>query len=473
MKKRNYNKIKKTHKSKKTEQPEIYALKKDKEGIVLSRKEFIGTLGAISAGVILMPFESCTSEAEKKIREKKIENINEEGISNFKAHSSIIMSVCFSPDGKMLASASYKDNVKLWSIPDGMLQKSLFHSGDVFLAIFCPDGKTLASGIGNRIKLWSIPNGELIKELEGHTDSVKSLCYSPDGKTLASGSMDGIIKLWSIPDGVLQKTLKGHQYDVSSICYSPDGKIIASGSGDNSIKLWSIPEIKQQKAIKGHSNTITSVAFCPDGKILVSASKDNTIKLWSISDGKLMKTIEGEPKEVNGINISPDGKFLAVCRGFTIELWSFPDGKLQQTLFHFGDTDSVSFSPDGKTLASGGTDGTIRLWTMPGGKPVYIFFDPEITKKTKTKIVKQMGKEIKSQSFNTSLPVGVTCICDCIASSRTYQGSAIICTCDNITIPETSSLSDRMICNCDTVTVGTDNPSSGGGSGSSTYWYPN
>jgi hypothetical protein len=110
---------------------------------------------------------------------------------------------------------------------------------------FSPDGKILASGSwDNTIKLYSMPDGLLLKTLEGHTHDVESVCFSPDGKILASGSSDKTIKLWSIPDGELLKTLEAHTGFVRSISFSPDGKILASGSADSTIRLWTMPDGK-------------------------------------------------------------------------------------------------------------------------------------------------------------------------------------------------------------------------------------
>ena len=158
------------------------------------------------------------------------------------------------------------------------------HGDNVYSVAFSPDGKILASGsLDNTIKLWDVQTGAGIKTLQGHGDRVYSVAFSPDGKILASGSLDNTIKLWDVQTGVCIKTLQGHGYSVYSVAFFPDGKILASGSLDNTIKLWDVQTGAGIKTLQGHGDRVYSVAFSPNGKILASGSMNNTIKLWDVS----------------------------------------------------------------------------------------------------------------------------------------------------------------------------------------------
>ncbi|WP_016952361.1 caspase family protein [Anabaena sp. PCC 7108] len=147
-----------------------------------------------------------------------------------------------------------------------------------------------------------------MNSLEGHRSAIKNVGFSPDRKTLASVDDDGVIKLWN-SDGTLRQTIHGHSRYVNGISFSPDGKMFASASGDGTVKLWNLADSKLIQTFLGHSRAVNKIIFSTDGKNLVSASDDGSIKVWSL-DGSLLRTIK-VGSSVKDITFSPDGKFLA------------------------------------------------------------------------------------------------------------------------------------------------------------------
>ena len=287
-------------------------------------------------------------------------------IKTIKAHTDGVISISFSPDGKFFLSASQDGTVKLWS-RDGKLVKAFDNYGDwVEEATFSPDGQSFATVSGQEIKLWS-RNGQnwyLSETLADHTNTARSANFSPDGKTLISGSSDNTIRLWSLHSKIPRITAN-HQKTLKSMSMTPDEQIIATASNDATIKFWN-KEGNLLKNVEAHNNWIFDISFSPDGQTIASASKDKTVKLWS-RDGELLSPPLVHNSAIVSLSFSPDGETIATAiADETINLWS-RHGKLLRTFQgHSGEVWGVSFSPDGKTIASGSWDNTVKLWNLDG-----------------------------------------------------------------------------------------------------------
>jgi WD40 repeat protein len=258
------------------------------------------------------------------------------------------------------------------------------HEQDVISVTFSPDGKFLASGSSDKtVKVWEVGSWREVTTLRGHEDQVSSVSFNPDGKFLASGSSDKTVKVWEVGSWREVATLREHGYLVWSVTFSPDGKFLASGSLDKTVKVWEVGSWREVITLR-HGDPVTSVAFSPDGKFLASVSvggkflasggreTTTTMKVWEVGSWREVTTLRGHEDQVNSVTFSPDGKFLASgSLDRTVKVWEVGSWREVTTLRgHENWVWSVTFSPDGKFLASGSSDKTVKVWEVGSWREV-------------------------------------------------------------------------------------------------------
>jgi WD40 repeat protein len=298
---------------------------------------------------------------------------------SIQCHSSIVMSVAFSPDGKRVVSGSRGGTVCLWDSCSGQpIQPFQGHTEHVWSVVFSPDGKRIAScSADHTARIWDSQSGQPIgPPFRCHSREVNSLAFSPDGKRIVTGSDDRTVSVWdSESGGPIGLPFRGHTGWVRSVSFSPDGKRIISGSDDHTIRIW---DEKSGLAIEppsqGHTGGVKSVAFSPDGKRVISGSDDKTLRMWDAHSGKLIGLpFEGHTDSVRSVSFSPDGKrIISGSDDHTIRIWDPQNRQTNQLPFqgHTGGVNSVAFSPDGKRVISGSDDKTVRMWDSQYGKPI-------------------------------------------------------------------------------------------------------
>ncbi|MFN6566298.1 TIR domain-containing protein [Dendronalium sp. ChiSLP03b] len=287
-------------------------------------------------------------------------------------HNGLISRVEWSPDGKILASASFDRTIKLWNLATGQCIHTLEgHNRRVWTIVWSPDSQYIASGSAdNTIRVWRTDTGKLIRKHPMHTGVCLCMAWSPDNTIVAAGGTgdDWSIILMDITNRIDQ-IIEGHSGQVNSLAWSPDGKVLASASHDSTIRLWDKETKQLKKILRGHSGDVYSVAWSPDGQRLASASHDRTIRLWNPQTMQLLFILEGHTASVNCVQFSNDGKFLASkSSDDTVRLWHCDTW---QTLTVLEEATSKSlpfglaFHPIKPILATlGEADTTIRIWKI-------------------------------------------------------------------------------------------------------------
>ncbi len=285
-------------------------------------------------------------------------------------HTSDVVEVAFTPDGKRVVSAGKDATIRLWDTTTGEQLSTLQgHEGRIDGLAVSPDGSSIASaGSDAKVRLWNAKSGDVLHTISGHQGAVNGLAFSPTGDRIASASADKSIKVWDTMSGEEMYTVTGHTASVEGVAFSPDGKQLAStSSGEKTIRIWDSRTGNQIKVVHHPYAEVRHLAFSPDGTRLASVTYGSYL-LWETQTWDLVAEVRAHSRVVRCVAFSPDGTHCATAGDSSeIKLWDTRTGSLINTLCgHAATVWSVAFSPDGTRLVSASADRTVKIWNVHG-----------------------------------------------------------------------------------------------------------
>jgi WD40 repeat protein/predicted Ser/Thr protein kinase len=299
-------------------------------------------------------------------------------VKSTEAQGGWVNALAFDHAGGRLASGSNNAQIAVWSFPEMReIMRLAGHHGRVGDLTFAPDRDILVSGGGDQtLRVWDLnrPGGHRI--LRGHRGGVTAVSFSSDGKYLYSGSYDDTIKLWPVGFGESSDVLYQPRF-LYSIAFSPDGKVLAASDylGHTAALFDVAGRRRWEQSIGKHSEVVQRVAFSPDGRFLATAGGDNEVQLWNLAQNKIAFFIP-KTRHIFGMAFHPSQPLLVVAEG-KVRFWNTETGIEVKSPVEppANDAVRVAFSPDGKWIAFGMTDGTVSLHNLLSGEAPRLFHE--------------------------------------------------------------------------------------------------
>ena len=166
------------------------------------------------------------------------------------------------------------------------------HSDTVFGVCFSPDGKMLATASADKfVKTFELPSGKFVKAFEGHTNHVLDVGWKGDGKLLASAGADNVIKVWDYEKGEQTRTIAGHAKQVTRLLFVGKTSQVVTCSGAQNVRYWNVDNGGGGISFGGSRDFLYAVGVTPDGKVVAAGGEEGVVRLYNGTNGQLLKTL--------------------------------------------------------------------------------------------------------------------------------------------------------------------------------------
>lgn len=305
-------------------------------------------------------------------------------------HYSEVTAVCYSPDGRFIATGSHDKTVKLWRRSDGREIRSYQgSSSDISrVEIDRQAEMILAVSDDGTVLIWDLENGDIMQKLKPENDGFTCASFSPDGSKIITGSRRSHVSLWDIHSenrlmefrAVPQSLTGARSFEypgAKSVLFSSDGKYIIAGVADYTVIMWDAVSGKEVRKFKKTRTTCTSclieAVITPDNRYLISGNSDS-LKVFDAQTGMLVRELYGQGGTPENLSISADGRYLGASEYGVAEIWDLQTWKLVARSGNYSDRRvlSVAVSPDGKEFVAGNEKRTADVAAIPSGQELMV-----------------------------------------------------------------------------------------------------
>ncbi|RPA76851.1 WD40 repeat-like protein [Ascobolus immersus RN42] len=293
----------------------------------------------------------------------------------FNQHSARVKCATFHPDSNLLIVGFSNGVFGLYELPDfNMIHTLSISQNAIDFVTINKTGEWLAFGASKlgQLLVWEWQSESYILKQQGHFDAMNCLAYSPDGQRLVTGADDGKIKVWDTQSGFCVVTFTEHTSGVTAAEFAKKGNVLFTASLDGSIRAWDLVRYRNFRTFTAPERLqFTSLAVDPSGEVVCAGSMDSfDIHLWSVQTGQLLDSLAGHEGPVSTLSFTPDGATLASGSwDRSVRVWDiFSRTANSEPFMQTSDVLSVAFRPDSKELAIATLDGNLAFWSIETGE---------------------------------------------------------------------------------------------------------
>ena len=278
----------------------------------------------------------------------------------------------FSPNGKLLVTASWSGLCKLWSVPDGNEVRVLKgHTERVGAIVFHPRATVdleetalnmVSCATNGNIQMWNLVDDTPIGNIEGHDDRVSSIAFHPSGRFLGTSCFDKSWRLWDMEQQEEVLHQEGHAKEVYKICFQNDGSLAATGGFDARGLIWDLRTGRNIMALDGHLKKVLAIDFHPNCYQIATGSEDQQCKVWDLRKQQCIYTIPAHTNLISYVKFCENSLLTSSFDGLA-KIWATPTFTPLKTLSgHEQKVTCIDVTNGGNYLATTSFDRTFKLW---------------------------------------------------------------------------------------------------------------